>query len=153
MQEDYEEASRLKLSIKERELVVNRITSLKQQKELAVQNENFEEAMRLKAQISQLMQNDLRLTFGKQPDIESTERFGGTGEMMSTGKYLSPLQGKFELHSQPKSASPEDVRAFNSQLNIDEQIIPTLRRDNNSNSGQNEEQASPTPKTDGPITQ
>jgi hypothetical protein len=36
MQEEYEEASRLKLSIKERELVVNRITSLKQQKELAV---------------------------------------------------------------------------------------------------------------------
>jgi hypothetical protein len=47
--------------------------------------------MRLKAQISQLMQDDLRLTFGKHPDMESTERFGGTGEMMSTEKYLSPL--------------------------------------------------------------
>lgn len=66
MQEDYEEASRLKLAIKDREIVVNRIVFLKQQKDLAVQNENFEEALRLKGQISQIiMQDDMRLTFGK----------------------------------------------------------------------------------------
>ena len=154
MQEDYEEASRLKLAIKDREIVVNRIVSLKQQKDLAVQNENFEEALRLKGQISQIMmQDDMRLTFGKQPpEIESTERFGGTGEMMSTGKYQTPLQTKANPTGQLKSASSDDVRGFNSSLNIDDQIIPTLRKEINSSSGQKEEQTSPTPKADTPIT-
>jgi hypothetical protein len=36
MQEDYEEASRLKLAIKDREQIVNKIILLKQQKDLAV---------------------------------------------------------------------------------------------------------------------
>lgn len=36
MKEDYEEASKLKVAIKDREIVVNKIISLKQQKDLAV---------------------------------------------------------------------------------------------------------------------
>ncbi len=77
----------------------------------------------------------MRVTFGKQPDNENSERFGGTGEMMSTEKYQTPLQTKGYLTAQPISATSEEVREFNSSLNIDDQIIPTLRKDNNSSSG------------------
>lgn len=48
MQEDYEEASRLKYLIKAREEVVGQLSALKQLKDLAVKNENFEEALKLK---------------------------------------------------------------------------------------------------------
>ena len=91
MQEDYEEAASLKSKIQKRELVVNQINLLKQKKQLAVREENFEQASILKSEISKLTQDDVRLTFGKQHEVEISEKFGGTGEMMSSGQYVSPL--------------------------------------------------------------
>lgn len=71
---------------------------------------------------------------------------------MSTGKYQTPLQTKGYVTSQPKSATSDEVREFNSSLNIDDQIIPTLRKENNSSGDKKEDQLSPTPKADSPIT-